>query len=175
MRLGGAYTGGFTELRGGCCQYVRKFAALLPELLHLQCRTYKAAPHPVLKKNHSPGILTRPLHPPTPTHTPAIERSLVLILPVEFHCRYVVRICSLRCCWLFNKQLTQQQKSVGIHASSAYRSLGRRYREHPKGHLENHPELDLHRSHKSCRPKRPRSAQTWQSVAICCQLSVAGS
>ena len=30
-------------------------------------------------------------HPPP---TPAIERALVLILPVEFHCRYVVRVCS---------------------------------------------------------------------------------
>ena len=39
-------------------------------------------------------------------HVVKSPTALVLILPVEFHCRYVVRICSLRCCWLFNKQLS---------------------------------------------------------------------
>ena len=40
------------------------------------------------------------------------RKPLVLILPVEFHCCYVVRICPFRCCWLFNKQLTQKKEKT---------------------------------------------------------------
>ena len=80
--------------------------------------------------------------------------ALVLILPVEHPCRYVVRICSLRCCWfrLFNLSTTHAttKKLVSRAGYPAHQKADRQARPSEKQRLKVKTHTTSARRCRSC-------------------------